>query len=78
MYGRSRVVKGVGVDAPMPANQPLQRMNACSGRSNVGMCRDGAGCARTSSRPWYARTRPSAFTAERQNVIPTNQCRGFE
>ena len=33
-----------------------------------GLCRDAAGCARGSSRPWYAPNVRSAFTAERQNV----------
>jgi hypothetical protein len=37
------------------SNKPLQRMNACAVRSEVGSCRDAAGCARGSSRPWYAR-----------------------
>jgi hypothetical protein len=53
------------------SNKPLQRMNACSVRSDAGLCRDGAGYARTSSRPCYACARPSAFTAERQNVSQT-------
>ena len=39
-------------------NKPLQQTNATRVRSRVGSCRDAAGCARGSSRPWYARTRP--------------------
>jgi hypothetical protein len=50
------------------SNQPLQRPNATSVRSKVGSCRDGAGCARTSSRPCYARGDRLAFAAERQIV----------
>ena len=41
-----------------PSNRPLQQPNATRVRSKVGSCRDAAGCARGSSRPWYARRRP--------------------
>lgn len=34
----------------------MQRPNARASRSKVNRCRDGAGYARTSSRPWYARS----------------------
>ncbi len=40
--------------AVTPSNKPLQRMNACAVRSSLRSCRDAAGCARGSSRPWYA------------------------
>ena len=53
------------------SNKPLQRMNACAVRSTTALCRDGAGCARGSSRPWYDRGDRSAFTAERQVVRPS-------
>ena len=33
------------------SNPPLQQANATRVRSNVGLCRDAAGCARGSSRP---------------------------
>jgi hypothetical protein len=36
----------------------LQQPNATLVRAEVDMCRDAAGSARGSSRPWYARTRP--------------------
>jgi hypothetical protein len=39
------------------ANKPLQQPNAPRVRSGLGPYRDAAGCARDSSRPWYARTR---------------------
>ena len=41
-----------------PANKPLQQTNATPARSQVGSCRDAAGYARGSSRPWYTRRRP--------------------
>ena len=56
-----------------PPNKPLQRPNAGAVRSEVGRCRDGAGCARTSSRPCYGRGDRLAFAAERQIVIRTSQ-----
>ena len=52
-------------------DQPLQRTNASATRSKVNRGRDGAGCARTSSRPCYARGDRSAFAAERQIVRQT-------
>ena len=39
-------------------NRPLQQTNATDIRSKFNSCRDAAGCARGSSRPWYARRRP--------------------
>jgi hypothetical protein len=39
-------------------NRPLQRMIAAWFRAHAILCREGAGCARASSRPWYARTQP--------------------
>lgn len=37
------------------SNPPLQQPNATRVRPKVGSFRDAAGCARRSSRPWYAR-----------------------
>jgi hypothetical protein len=53
------------------SNPPLQRTAANVARSEAGPCRDGAGCARASSRPWYARRVRSAAAAERQDVRRT-------
>jgi hypothetical protein len=50
------------------SNPPLQRAAANVARSEAGTCRDGAGCARASSRPWYACRVRSAAAAERQIV----------
>ena len=41
-----------------PRIQPVQQTNAAPFRSHAGERRDVAGCARGSSRPWYARRRP--------------------
>src|SRR5206468_3041930 len=41
--------------ATAPPNKPLQRPNARVVRLAVRLCRDGAGCARASSLPCYAR-----------------------
>jgi len=54
--------------ATAPPNKPLQRPNARVVRLAVRLCRDGAGCARASSLPCYARGDRSAFAAERQIV----------
>ena len=60
-------------NVPRPLdNKPLQRPVAYPGRSTVGWRRDGAGCARTSSRPCYARGVRLAPAAERQIVGQTN------
>ena len=58
--------------ATAPPNKPLQRPNARVVRLAVRLCRDGAGCARASSLPCYARGDRSAFAAERQIVIRTD------
>jgi len=57
--------------ATAPPNKPLQRPNARVVRLAVRLCRDGAGCARASSLPCYARGDRSAFAAERQIVSLT-------
>jgi len=46
------------LDGLMLPNKPLQQPNATRVRSKVRSCRDAAGCARGSSRPWYVRRRP--------------------
>ena len=58
------------------SNKPLQQTNATRVRSDVGSCRDAAGYARGSSRPWYARTRPwRSLLNGRSFDRPGNGCR---
>ena len=49
---------GIARSDSSPSNRPLQQTNATPVHSEAGLCRDAAGCARGSSRPWYARRRP--------------------
>src|SRR5450631_2963773 len=53
----SRVASGCPKRNSQPI-KPLQQPNATPVRMEVGWCRDATGCARGSSRPWYARRRP--------------------
>ena len=76
---KDRVAKYTStIDTPCRlSNQPLQQPNATRVRSNVSLCRDAAGCARGSSRPWYVRRRPwRSLLNGRSLATHDGRCRG--
>jgi hypothetical protein len=65
---RAATPDGRGLSLGCPTS-PLQQTNATPVHPGAGFCRDAAGCARDSSRPWYARRRPWRSLLNGRSVV---------